>query len=163
MCAVQHSFDPGSPFGLKSQSLPTSRQLLFVPIGVAGGWPQIIVFAAVLKVLSAQAILTIACVLVAGLGWGAAAALAATAGGGVVLVSSLAYGAAFFWRSPRDAGNPGRALRTVLFAEAIKWMIAIGGLFWLLQAAPFAGNAGPMVAGFVVALTGSWFALLGKT
>jgi len=121
------------------------------------------VFAAVLKVLSAQAILTILCVLVAGAKWGEAAAVAAAVGGGVVLVSSLAYGAAFFWRSPRDTGNPGRALRTVLFAEAIKWMIAIGGLFWSLQAAAFAGNAGPMVAGFVVALTGSWFALLTKT
>lgn len=51
----------------------------------------------------------------------------------------------------------------MLFAEAVKWMIAIGGLFWLLKAPSLAGNAGPAVAGFVVALTGSWFALLSKT
>lgn len=118
---------------------------------------------ALLKVVLAQAALAVLCALAAGAGWGAAAAMAALAGGVVVVVSTLAYGGAYFWRSPRDQGNPGRALRTVLFAEAVKWMIAIGGLLWLLQAPILAGQAGPAVTGFVVALIGSWLALLTKT
>ncbi|MBL8515856.1 MAG: ATP synthase subunit I [Betaproteobacteria bacterium] len=110
-----------------------------------------------------QAILALSCALGAWALLDGGAAGAALAGGMVVVASTLAWGAAFYWRSPRDQGNPGRALRTMLFAEAVKWMIAIGGLFWLLKAPSLAGNAGPAVAGFVVALTGSWFALLSKT
>ncbi|MDX2218889.1 MAG: ATP synthase subunit I [Burkholderiales bacterium] len=115
------------------------------------------------KVTSVQALLALICAAIAWMLNGGSAAAAALAGGMVVVVSTLASGCAFFWRSPRDRGNPGRALRTMLFAEAVKWMIAIGGLFWLLKASSLAGDAGPVVAGFVVALTGSWFALLGKT
>lgn len=115
------------------------------------------------KVTSVQALLALICAAIAWALHGGGAAGAALAGGMVVVVSTLASGGAFFWRSPRDQGNPGRALRTMLFAEAVKWMTAIGGLFWLLKAPSLAGEAGPMVAGFVVALTGSWFALLGKT
>ena len=118
---------------------------------------------ALVKVVLAQAALALLCALVAGVFWGMHAALAAVAGGTVAVASTLAYGGAFYWRSPRDQGNPGRALRTVLFAEAVKWMIAIGGLLWLLQAPALAGQAGPAVTGFVVALIGSWLALLTKT
>lgn len=120
-------------------------------------------FSALSKVTSVQALLALICAAIAWVLHGGDAAGAALAGGMVVVVSTLASGGAFFWRSPRDQGNPGRALRTMLFAEAVKWLIAIGGLFWLLKAPSLAGEAGPAVAGFVVALTGSWFALLGKT
>jgi F0F1-type ATP synthase assembly protein I len=118
---------------------------------------------AILKVLGMQAALTVICAVVAGLIGGFPSALSALLGGMVVLASSLAFGAAFFWRSGRDQGNAGRALRTVLFAEALKWMTAIGGLLWLLRTLPFDTQAGPVVAGFVVALIGSWLALLTKT
>lgn len=110
-----------------------------------------------------QAALVVVCAAIAGIGWGLQSALSALMGGAVVLVSSLAFAAAFFWRSPRDKGNAGRALRTMLFAEALKWMTAIGGLLWMLRALPLDAQAGPLVAGFVVALTGTWFALLTKT
>lgn len=158
---MQHCFDPGTVFALKSLGLSTRRPNRSRK-GPGRGAPNH-VFSALKKVVLAQAVLALLCALVAGLFWGAGSALAAVAGGAVVVVSTLAYGGAFYWRSPRDQGNPGRALRTVLFAEAVKWMIAIGGLLWLLQTPSLAGLAGPAVTGFVVALTGSWFALLTKT
>jgi hypothetical protein len=120
------------------------------------------VLSALSKVTAVQIVLALICAVFAWGLQGGSAAGAALAGGLVVVASTLGWGGAFFWRSPRDQGNPGRALRTMLFAEAVKWMIAIGGLFWLLKAPGLAGESGPMVAGFVVALTGSWFALLTK-
>jgi F0F1-type ATP synthase assembly protein I len=158
---VQHRFDPDTGFTLKSLGLSTRRPFrgLYLP---GRGAPNH-VFSALKKVVLAQAALALLCALVAGLFWGGGSALAAVAGGAVVVASTLAYGGAYFWRSPRDQGNPGRALRTVLFAEAVKWMIAIGGLLWLLQTPGLAGEAGPAVTGFVVALIGSWLALLTKT
>ena len=120
-------------------------------------------FTAISKVVLVQIALVSLCAAVIGGLLGASSAGAAIAGGMVVVASTMAFGGAYFWRSPRDKGNPGRALRTMLFAEAVKWMIAIGGLFWLLKAPSLAGEAGPMVAGFVLALTGSWLALLTKT
>ncbi len=120
-------------------------------------------FTAISKVVLVQIAIAMVCAVVAGSFLGANSAGAALAGGMVVVASTAAFGGAYFWRSPRDKGNPGRALRTMLFAEAVKWIIAIGGLFWLLKAPSLAGEAGPMVAGFVLALTGSWLALLTKT
>jgi F0F1-type ATP synthase assembly protein I len=166
MCAVQQSFDQRRSFALKSQSLSPSSLGGFWNLGKITNQHQThgpIVFSAIYKVMSMQAALTAICAAIAGLVGGFQEALSALLGGMVVLASSLAFGAAFFWRSARDQGNAGRALRTVLFAEALKWMTAIGGLLWLLRSLPFDTQAGPVVAGFVVALIGSWLALLTKT
>ncbi len=97
--------------------------------------------------------------IVAAMAWwwaGAAAALAVAAGGGCAWAGTLAYAAG---QAVVPGSSPSRLLLGHVVGEIAKIAVAVSLLFWGLSADP-GYDAGPFLAGFIVALLAYPLAML---
>lgn len=112
---------------------------------------------AVIKILLAQTVITVA----AGLGAlglaGMVAGYSAVLGGLVGVIPSAFLGARMMAVS--QSGNPRKMLNAAYVGEAVKWLLTLA-LFLLVYLAVTPLNPGALIAGFILVQAGVWLAIV---